>query len=838
MTGLEAVVQGDPRLADGQGFGVVLLGQTEAGVAQQGGFIEAQAGIVLLLQPAQQAGAVADTTRQPLFVERELREFIHHEIAAPEPRFLFGDGFHQHAVMREKVRFCAPLSNQGVRDQGLADEQLAGDLWVNAAEVDLAAIGQRQTKQPHTLAGLDPTGLHRPAWLVLFAAEQVLADVLDPLGLDLANLMGVKPGCFQNLACHDPAWRGLGDTGSGKDSEMPVARTEILAALIVDPDLVDEAAEHGSVQARDIDLGLCAGGGDRWPTHVAFDLAKLTCQVFPLAHPHEIDEMPVAPALDAIAGFIALGLLEGIPELEQADEIGLLVRKIPLRLIRSLALVSRPVSRILNGQAGAQNAHDGGDPGLLAGDECAPDARVQWQPCQLSAEAGDLATFVHRFKHLQQANAVTHVATFRRVDERKRLDLAQLQVGHRQQYAGEIGPADFRIGEHRPVVEIILLEQAHAHALGHATAASRTLPATRLGDRFDGQALHARRRGVAGDPGQATVDHVADARHGQRGFGDVCGQHDPTAAAGLEDRILGAAREPGVQRQHLGPAEPAVSQRPGQMLVGVTNVALAGQKHQDVASRLTPELLSGLPDRLRQVVFTVGRGVANLDRVGAALDRDDGCVVEELAQSLRVDGGRGDDQLEIRPLGQHPLEIAQQKVDVEAALVRLIDNDRLVPIEKTVAPRLRQQNAVGHQFDLRGVRHRVIESGLKADEFARTLPDLLGDTLRHAARREPARLGVADQASSAIAHVQQNLGQLRGLARAGVTGDNHHLVISNGRADVIRPLGHRQARHELDHGTGRCPRRHLSGRGLDFRCGGRAGFRRFGPAQLTLQAVS
>ena len=274
------------------------------------------------------------------------------------------------------------------------------------------------------------------------------------------------------------------------------------------------------------------------------------------------------------------------------------------------------------------------------------------------------------------------------------------------------------------------------------------------------------------------------------------------------------------------------------MLVGVTNVALAGQKHQDVASRLTPELLRGLPDRLRQVVFTVGRGVANLDRVGAALDRDDGRVVEELAQSLRVDGGRGDDQLEIRPLGQHPLEIAQQKVDVEAAFVRLIDNDRLVAIEKTVAPRLCQQNAVGHQLDLRGVRHRIIEAGLKANEFARALPDLLGDTLRHAARGQSARLGMADQTSSAIAHVQQNLGQLRGLARAGVTGDNHHLVISNGRADVIRSLGDRQARHELNGGaSGRAAADPL-GRRLNLCDDRRPRLIRSRTAKLALQAVS
>ena len=49
--------------------------------------------------------------------------------------------------------------------------------------------------------------------------------------------------------------------------------------------------------------------------------------------------------------------------------------------------------------------------------------------------------------------------------------------------------------------------------------------------------------------------------------------------------------------------------------------------------------------------------------------------------------------------GQQPLEVAEQEVDVEAALVRLVDDDRVVAAQQPVALDLGQQDAVGHQLD-------------------------------------------------------------------------------------------------------------------------------------------
>ena len=57
-----------------------------------------------------------------------------------------------------------------------------------------------------------------------------------------------------------------------------------------------------------------------------------------------------------------------------------------------------------------------------------------------------------------------------------------------------------------------------------------------------------------------------------------------------------------------------------------------------------------------------------------------GASLKCLRKPFRIDGGGGDDEFEIRAPGQQLLEVAQQKIDVQAALVRLVDDDGVVGV--------------------------------------------------------------------------------------------------------------------------------------------------------------
>ena len=87
-------------------------------------------------------------------------------------------------------------------------------------------------------------------------------------------------------------------------------------------------------------------------------------------------------------------------------------------------------------------------------------------------------------------------------------------------------------------------------------------------------------------------------------------------------------------------------------------------------------------------------------------------------EALRVDRRRGDDELELWPLRQQLPQIAEQKVDVEAAFVRLVDDDGVVFAQHPVAVNLIEKDAVGHQLDAGVGADPVGETHLVADEAA------------------------------------------------------------------------------------------------------------------------
>ena len=91
------------------------------------------------------------------------------------------------------------------------------------------------------------------------------------------------------------------------------------------------------------------------------------------------------------------------------------------------------------------------------------------------------------------------------------------------------------------------------------------------------------------------------------------------------------------------------------------------------------------------------------------------------------------------------LQVAQDEIDVEAALVGLVHDERVVGGEHPVAGRLGQQDAVGHDLDVGLRRGGVLEADLVAHGLPDALPQFLGDAPGHRLGRDPPGLGVADQ---------------------------------------------------------------------------------------------
>ncbi len=159
---------------------------------------------------------------------------------------------------------------------------------------------------------------------------------------------------------------------------------------------------------------------------------------------------------------------------------------------------------------------------------------------------GELVVVVHRAQLVEQLVAVGDRAARRRIDEGKVLHHAQVQRLHAQDHAGQRRAQDFRVGEARRGREVLLVVEADADAVGHAAAAAGALVGRRLADRLHQQLLHLAAEAVALHARRAGVDHVADARHGERGLGHVGRQHDAPRRRGCRT---------------CGPAPPATAAR-------------------------------------------------------------------------------------------------------------------------------------------------------------------------------------------------------------------------------------------------------------------------------------
>ena len=79
---------------------------------------------------------------------------------------------------------------------------------------------------------------------------------------------------------------------------------------------------------------------------------------------------------------------------------------------------------------------------------------------------------------------------------------------------------------------------------------------------------------------------------------------------------------------------------------------------------------------------------------------------------------RGDDDFQIGAARQQLFQIAQEEVDVQAAFVRFVDDNRVVGGEITVGLGFCQQDAVGHQLDTGIARGVVGEAHFIADRAA------------------------------------------------------------------------------------------------------------------------
>jgi hypothetical protein len=769
-----------------------------------------------LLAPALERGERGDPGGHALEVERGDRLVADQHVLPPRLVLEQGDLGDELPVVREE----RAARGERPRHQRLADEDVARRRRVDGAVGHAPPRHQRQAVERDALARDHLAARGVPLGLEVIAGDPVAGDRLHPFRLDPRRAARVEPRGLGQLGGEDPLAALAREPGAGVEPEADPARALVRVAFLrAHADVAEQAGEQALVDRR-VTRGVDRRRELRRPleAEVGDPGGELRVDVAPFGEPQIRDELRAA-GIDQPAMRQPLGELrvEELPQRDERQEIRALVAKAQVRLVGRLRPLERALARIGHRQRAGDDQHLGEAAALARGEDHSPDARVDRQAREVAAERGERARGVHGAQLLQHLIAVGDGARAGRFEEGERLDRAEIERGHPQDHRGERRAQDLGLGVGGPRGELLLGIQAHADPGRHAAAAPRALLRRRLRNALDLQQRGLVAHRVALDSREPGIDHVADSRHGQRGLGDVGREHDAAAAAAREHPLLLRDGQPRVERQDLdvarvGPLREAAAQE----LRGLADLALAGQEHEDVAGAFAPEVLGRGDDGVLELLLVVGlllagreRPVAHLDGVHAPrnLDHRRGSRLavdhgrEVAREALGIECGRGHDHLQVRPFRQQLLQEAQQEVDVEAALVRLVDDERVVGREPPVALGLGEQDAVGHQLDERVGLRVVGEAHLVADGLARRRAELLRDPRGHRARGDAPRLRVTDQPPLAAAFREADLRELRGLAGSGLAADDDDLIRPDRRADFRGTLRHRQVRRIGDGGA-------------------------------------
>jgi hypothetical protein len=222
------------------------------------------------------------------------------------------------------------------------------------------------------------------------------------------------------------------------------------------------------------------------------------------------------------------------------------------------------------------------------------------------------------------------------------------------------------------------------------------------------------------------------------------------------------------------------------------------------AVRLAPQMLGGDGLRRYLVLFTTpveARGLTGFVGNYAVVTADEGRIEvrivrrwrrEVLSKSSRVDRCRGDNHLQVGPLRQQLFEVAEDEVDVQAALMRLVDDQRVIPAQHPITLDLGQQDAVGHHLDQRPLAHLIGEAHGVANVVTKLRSEFVGNALANRPSRHATGLSVPNQAGHPAPRFQAQLRDLSALARTSLASNNHNLMLSNHLEEFVVTFGNRE----------------------------------------------
>ena len=267
----------------------------------------------------------------------------------------------------------------------------------------------------------------------------------------------------------------------------------------------------------------------------------------------------------------------------------------------------------------------------------------------------------------------------------------------------------------------------------------------------------------------------------------------------MKDPLLFRCGQPRIQRQDVGLA--AAKGPAAQRLRRLENFPLGRHKQQHVPRSARANFMHRVRHPLQPIRFVPilvdRRGpIQHLDRIHASRDfqhRDRPHHRTKVGRkSFGINRGRRDNHLQITSLRNQTMQVPEQKVDIQGPLVRFIDNNRIVIVEKRPTLRFRQQNSVRHQLDMRLLGRGIGKTDFKADFTTDLNGKFFGDARGDRTSGDPAGLCVSDGSGHTPSQFEADFGKLRRLPRTGLATDHDDLMVPNRGSNLVFAQHHRE----------------------------------------------
>ena len=226
---------------------------------------------------------------------------------------------------------------------------------VDPAEVDVAPDDDGDAVQRDPLDGDGPGALARPVRLGVRALDQVPGQRLDPLAA------GSGRRCVPTAGRSPPARRpspsaaaSSASGGAGEDHELGAAGAEELAGSrpragptwLSRPDSTARWTRSGSAGASFSVIPALRAALRSWPCRSCHSRMRRKCR-------NSSRQQPAEP----VAGERVALLLEVLPELQEREEVGAVLVEAGVLRVGGLALLDRPLARVLHRQRGGDDQH-------------------------------------------------------------------------------------------------------------------------------------------------------------------------------------------------------------------------------------------------------------------------------------------------------------------------------------------------------------------------------------------------------------------------------------------------------------------------------------------------